>query len=157
MNATAKKQPDQFLKNLQMRNRTNSTLPELIAPCGINCRLCRAYIRNEKACPGCRGGDTNKSKSCVTCKIKNCEQIGKWKIEYCFDCDRFPCDRLAHLDKRYRTNYGTSAIDNLINIKKFGISWFVENENKKWTCPECGEMICMHKPQCLSCGYVWKK
>jgi rubredoxin len=26
---------------------------------------------------------------------------------------------------------------------------------EKWTCPECGERLCMHKPQCLNCGYTW--
>ncbi len=134
-------------------NKTKSTFPTLIAPCGINCHLCRAYLRDKKVCPGCRGEDTLKAKSCVTCRIKVCEKREKGKIGFCFDCDEFPCARLTHLDKRYRTKYETSVI----NIKKFGINWFVENENKKWTCPECGEMLSMHKPQCLSCGYAWRK
>lgn len=132
-----------------------NTLPTLIAPCGINCGLCRAYVRDKNVCPGCWGDDTQKSKSCVTCKIKNCEIRAERKIEYCFDCGQFPCERLKHLDKRYRTKYGTSVIENLLSIKEFGLSWFVNSENEKWTCPKCGEMICMHKPQCLSCGYAW--
>ncbi len=135
----------------------NTTNPKLIAPCGINCRLCRAYTRDRKSCPGCRGDDTFKSKSCVNCQIKNCEKRINGKIEYCFECDEFPCKRIAHLDRRYRTRYGTSVIDNLLSIKKVGIHHFVENENEKWTCPECGSMICMHKPQCLTCGYSWLK
>jgi hypothetical protein len=79
----------------------------------------------------------------------------KGKTQYCFDCEEFPCAHLTHLDKRYQTNYGTSVIDNLLSIKKKGIRKFVENENKKWICPECGTMLCMHRPQCLSCGYEW--
>jgi hypothetical protein len=79
------------------------------------------------------------------------------KIEYCFDCDEFPCARLTHLDKRYRTKYGTSPIANLISIRKIGIRRFSKDETRKWTCPQCGAMICMHKPQCLSCGYMWLK
>jgi ribosomal protein S27AE len=67
----------------------------------------------------------------------------------------FPCVRLKHLDKRYRVNYATSAISNLLSIKENGINNFVEKENKKWICPECGVIICMHIPQCLSCGHVW--
>lgn len=136
--------------------RTNSTHSTLIAPCGINCRLCRAYARDRKPCPGCRGDDTYKSNSCVTCQIKNCPKLAKEKIKYCFDCDEFPCSRLTHLDQRYRTNYGTSPIDNLNSIQNIGVINFVKNENKKWTCPECGTMISMHKPQCLSCGYRWR-
>ncbi|MCX6034209.1 MAG: DUF3795 domain-containing protein [Chloroflexi bacterium] len=140
-----------------IRTRTNPTNPTLIAPCGINCRLCRAYTRDRKSCPGCRGDDTNKSNSCVTCQIKNCGKMINGKIEYCFKCDEFPCPRLTHLDKRYRNKYGTSVIDNLMSIKRIGVINFVKNENKKWTCPECGSMICMHKPQCLSCGFAWLK
>lgn len=136
---------------------TISTTPLLIAPCGINCRLCRAYVRSRRACPGCRVDTPVKSDACITCKIKNCEKLVNSNIEYCFDCEEFPCARLAHLDKRYRTKYETSPINNLLSIKEIGIGDFVENENKKWTCPECGAMICMHKPGCLSCGYVWHK
>jgi hypothetical protein len=125
----------------------------------MNCRLCRAYIRDIKyikACPGCRGDDSVKSKSCVTCRIKNCEKIVQGRVRYCFSCDNFPCATLNHLDKRYRARYGMSMIDNLVNIKKFGIRHFIRNEKERWTCPECGEIICVHKPQCLSCGHKWR-
>jgi hypothetical protein len=137
--------------------KINSNSPKLIAPCGINCRLCRAYVRVGKSipCPGCRGENTFKAKSCVTCRIKNCEKIVEGKYKYCFECNIFPCARLKHLDKRYRAKYATSAIGNLLSIKEIGIRDFVDIENKKWVCPECGAMLCMHIPQCLSCGYVW--
>ena len=136
--------------------KTNPTRPELIAPCGINCRLCRAFTREKKPCPGCRSDDiSSKSNSCVRCRIKNCERLVKGKLAYCFGCDEFPCPRLIHLDKRYKTRYGTSPIDNLLSIKKKGITKFIENETKKWTCPDCGAMLCMHAPQCLACGYAW--
>lgn len=133
------------------------TSPILISPCGINCRLCRAFVREKKACPGCRCDDHNKSNACITCKIKNCDKRIKSEIEYCFDCDQFPCAPLKHLDVRYRTNYATSPIDNLNSIKEIGINAFVESENSKWACPECGAVLCMHKPYCLVCGHVWHK
>jgi hypothetical protein len=136
---------------------TNSTNPTLIAPCGIDCRLCRAYGRDRKPCPGCRMDDPFKSNACVTCQIKNCEKRIDGELEYCFECDEFPCARLAHLDKRYRTRYGLSVIDNLTSIQESGILYFVETENKKWTCPACGAMLCMHQPHCLACGYVWRE
>lgn len=139
------------------RSTTTNTMPTtLIAPCGMNCRLCRAYIRDKKACPGCRGDDSLKSKSCVTCRIKNCEKIMKGRVKYCFSCGSFPCARLNHLDKRYRTKYGMSMIDNLENIRKFGIRHFIRNEEERWTCPQCGEIICVHKPQCLYCQHKWR-
>lgn len=136
--------------------KTNAIRTTLIAPCGMNCRLCRAYIRDKNKCPGCRGDDSLKSKSCANCKIKNCEKIAKGNLKYCFGCDSFPCVKLNHLDNRYRTKYGMSMIDNLNNIRELGIRQFIKNEKEKWTCPDCGEIICVHKPQCLSCKHAWR-
>ncbi len=138
-----------------------TTIPtNLIAPCGMNCRLCLGYIRERNTCPGCRKNnnqDSQKSKYRNRCRIKNCEQIAKGKIRYCSNsCDSFRCDRLKQLDKRYRTKYGMSMIDNLQMINEFGIRHFIRNEKVKWICPECSEMICVHKPTCLSCGYKWQ-
>jgi Protein of unknown function (DUF3795) len=135
--------------------KTNTIRTTLIAPCGMNCRLCIAYTRDKNACPGCRGDDSVKPKTRVICLIKNCEEITRGNVRYCFSCDRFPCDRLNHLDARYRTNYGMSMIDNLVHIKKFGIRHFIKNEKNRWTCPECSQLLCVHKKQCLSCGNKW--
>jgi|WetSurMetagenome_2_1015567.scaffolds.fasta_scaffold277152_2 hypothetical protein len=134
--------------------KTTAISATLIAPCGMNCRLCHAYIRDKNACPGCRGNDTFKAKSCALCRVKNCEKMATAEFKYCFCCESFPCARLNHLDKRYRTKYGMSMIENLKTIKEFGIRHFIRNEKEKWTCPQCGEIICVHKPQCLYCGYT---
>lgn len=32
----------------------------LIAPCGMNCSICMAYLREKNKCPGCRGNDIDK-------------------------------------------------------------------------------------------------
>jgi ribosomal protein L37E len=47
-------------------------------------------------------------------------------------------------------------IDNLKNIREFGIRDFIKNEKERWACPECGEIICVHKENCISCGYKWR-
>lgn len=125
---------------------------KLIAPCGMNCGICMAYLRDKKQCPGCKGPDTNKSKSCVQCIIKNCEIIKEKK--FCFRCDKYPCFKLKNLDKRYRTKYKMSMIENLENIKKLGISEFVKNERIRWACSECGGTICVHKGYCIDCGAI---
>ena len=142
------------------KRKISTTIPiELIAPCGMNCRLCWGYIREKNTCPGCQrtnNQDTQKSKQRMTCKIKNCKEIAKGKNKYCLvSCGCFPCARLKQLDKRYRTKYGMSMIDNLRMIDEFGIRHFIRNEKKKWICPECGEMMSVHKHACLSCGYEW--
>lgn len=134
-----------------------SGTPNLIAPCGINCGVCRAHLRAENACPGCRADDAGKPKTRVVCKIKTCQALLQGKLNYCVDCDRFPCAVLLHLDKRYRTKYGASPVENLHSIQRKGLSKFMRDEAKKWTCPQCGGLLCMHEPHCLSCGYAWNK
>ena len=141
------------------RKKTTTIPTILIAPCGMNCRLCWGYIRDKNACPGCLTLDSQesqKSKCRTTCVIRNCEHLAKGKTRYCSgSCNGFPCARLKQLDKRYRTRYGMSMIDNLKMINEVGIRDFIKSEKLKWVCPECGEMICVHKPICLSCGYEW--
>jgi hypothetical protein len=134
---------------------SQSIRSSLIAPCGMNCSLCRAYIREKRTCPGCYGDDDLKSKSCAQCRIKNCETRAAGTFTYCFECGEYPCARLKHLDKRYRTKYGMSMIDNLECIKQFGIRHFIKQEQARWACPQCGGLICVHKENCIFCGYQW--
>jgi predicted Zn-ribbon and HTH transcriptional regulator len=130
--------------------------PSIIAPCGINCSLCRTYIRDRQPCPGCRGGDSNKSNACLTCSIVNCMKLAAGNHQFCFSCANFPCTELLYLDRRYRTKYGVSVVANLERIQAVGEKRFVVEEIAKWTCPECGMRLCMHKPECGNCGYEWQ-
>jgi hypothetical protein len=124
----------------------------LIAPCGMNCGICRAYLRKERKCPGCLGEDTNKSASCLKCTIKNCETIKASRSKFCFECEKYPCKKLIQLDKRYRTQYAMSMLENLDNIQRNGLSIFIENEIERWRCLKCGGVICVHRGYCLKCG-----
>jgi len=128
---------------------TNSAL---IAPCGINCGVCRAHMRKRNACPGCRADDAGKPKTRVQCKIKMCEKRLGGKIKYCSTCSEFPCQTLRHMDERYRTRYSMSVIGNLLMINDYGIRKFVASEKQRWTCLGCGGTICVHELQCPHCG-----
>ncbi len=128
----------------------------LIAPCGMNCGLCRAFLRTRNSCPGCRGDDRGKPKTRVTCRIKTCEVRSREQRDFCTPCGSFPCERLSRLDKRYRTNYGMSMIDNLKAIETKGLESFLKNEKVKWACPGCGETICVHESYCRGCNRKWR-
>ncbi len=127
----------------------------LIAPCGMNCSICLGYLRAKDKCPGCRGIDIHKPGYCIRCRIKNCAHLQNKKPGFCFQCEKFPCARLKQLDKRYRTRYGMSMIENLENIRRFGLRKFVANEKVRWACPDCGGTICVHRGYCYSCGKKW--
>ena len=126
---------------------------ELIAPCGMNCGICYAFLREKNNCPGCRFFDSEKPVSIARCKIRNCEKIKNKKVKFCFQCSDFPCKQLKNLDKRYRTKYNMSEIENLENIKNKGLELFLKNEEIKWKCKECGGVICVHKKKCLGCNF----
>lgn len=133
-------------------NTKSMSTTELIAPCGLNCRICIAHLRAKNKCPGCRAENKNKPKTRRNCKIKNCSGLKKNDSKYCFSCAIFPCARIKHLDERYRTNYNLSTIENLENIKKIAVRKFIEDEKVKWTCSGCGGTICVHKGYCITCG-----
>ena len=128
--------------------------PMIIAPCGLNCSLCRAYLRDRKPCSGCRGGVAHKSKACLSCAIKNCNELIAGGHPFCYSCDRFPCTALRHHDARYQTTYGLSVIANLERIQAIGVERFITEETLKWSCSECGSLLCMHEQQCPNCGYA---
>lgn len=123
----------------------------LIAPCGMNCGVCRAYLKEKNKCSGCRCADANKPVTRVRCKIKTCPAFRTGKKKFCFECTQFPCDILKRFDKRYRTNFNMSPIENLENIELLGIQKFLKNENLRWTCRHCGGTICVHTGYCMGC------
>lgn len=104
----------------------------------MNCGLCCAYLREKNKCPGCSSGRVVNSR-CIKCSIKLCKER---KGEYCFSCDKFPCDRLKRLDKRYQEKYGMSEIANLKIIKEKGIEFFLKQEEERWVNSE--GILCVH-------------
>ena len=131
-----------------MQNRDET----LIAPCGMNCGLCIGFLRKKNTCVGCWFEDGYKGSYCKSCIIRNCEQIAANSSGFCYDCAQYPCKRLRQLDKRYRTKYHMSMIENLESIKTIGLDAFVAQNNQKWTCPDCGARLSVHRKKCLKCG-----
>lgn len=123
----------------------------LIAPCGMNCGLCAAFLREKNTCPGCRLFDAKEPVSIARCRIKNCHSLKKEKFRFCFECADFPCRLIKHLDKRYRLKYNMSMIENLEDIREDGLKNFLKRQARRWRCPRCGGVICVHKGYCLKC------
>ena len=124
----------------------------LIAPCGINCRVCRAYMRSKKPCLGCNSKTGETYKHIVSCKIKNCPSLLESASGFCYSCEKIPCQRLKQLNKRYSLKYHTKIFENQENIKELGVEKFYKADLEKWTCPSCHHLICMHTGLCENCG-----
>ncbi|PKM73712.1 MAG: hypothetical protein CVU91_01265 [Firmicutes bacterium HGW-Firmicutes-16] len=128
----------------------------LIAPCGMNCELCIAYQAkqadlkkhgfNRKYCEGC----IPRGQNCLFMS-KSCEKLANGQVRYCSECDSFPCKRLKALDKRYRTKYNMSMIENLIAIRDLGMEVFLRSQEEKWACQSCGGTVSCHTGLCARC------
>jgi hypothetical protein len=129
---------------------------QLIAPCGMNCRLCIHYQVGEQAlpqkgykrvtCPGC----IPRGEHC-THMGDHCPDLRDGLLRFCFQCPQYPCKRLKALDKRYRNKYHMSMIQNLDHIQSKGMADFLQEQQIQWVCPTCGGVICCHNGLCLSC------
>jgi len=135
----------------------------LIAPCGMNCGICSAYLAYSRNIPRKRG----KIIHCIGCRPRNkqcaflkgyCTELSEGKIRFCFECRGFPCYRLKRLDERYRKNFGMSMIESLNEIKNRGIADFLANQREKYKCSKCGGVICVHNKKCFDCEKIesWK-
>jgi len=129
---------------------------ELIAPCGMNCNICSAFLADENTlkekgvkmpyCKGCRP----REKQCAFLK-KGCPLLPDNKVEYCYQCPNFPCENLKKLDKKYQERFKMSMIANLKYIKENGVEKFLQKDQKKWQCPKCKAVICCHNGLCFNC------
>ena len=133
----------------------------------MNCALCSAYLaRLNKItrargkisyCEGCRPRD----KKCAFLK-KRCEdglKLLHGEVEYCYQCNRFPCKGLRRLDARYRARYGMSMMENLTFIKERGMEEFIVQQYERYKCERCGGLRSVHgKRKCFACDRAksWK-
>jgi hypothetical protein len=126
------------------------TAKKMTSPCGLPCFHCPAHlaltepeirkrmsealnIPEEKAtCEGCRPqeGRIELLTPHAQCKIYEC--VTERKIDFCNECDNFPCDRFQpYADK---ANYPhNSKMYQLCMMKKLGFEkWAAEEATKIW-------------------------
>ncbi len=136
--------------------------PELVAPCGMNCGICKAYLAYSRKVPKQRG----KVSHCSGCRIreKNCafikrdcpKKVGKQLLS-CSECDDMPCPRLSHLDQHYQARYSMSMVDNLREIQTLGMDEFLKRQEAKYRCQSCGDVVSVHDGKCYACGHQTEK
>jgi len=129
--------------------------PDLLAPCGINCGVCMRYLATVSGI-----ADKNKSAKCTGCRHRNktcafikgsCEWLKEKRVDFCFQCPVFPCEKLERLNRRYTNRYNADLIGNLLQIKELGVNAWLAKEAGKWKCPKCGGTVSLHDGKCYSC------
>lgn len=118
----------------------------LISPCGLYCGNCPLYkartdesLRNKIAegqgvsakkvllCAGCRpsNGVVSASGGALVCDTYACALNDK-KVEFCYECNDFPCLRLAPCADRAQEIPHNTKIYNLLWLQKLGIGAWLE-------------------------------
>jgi len=123
---------------------------DMIAPCGINCLACNAYLNGKTKCPGCRAPlDKISRKTVRECPIKKCafEKGLKW----CFEDMGYPCPKIKALSRRYLKNYSVDIIENAKGAR-WDIPAYLKAQQELFTCKSCGGIINQHRKTCSDCG-----
>jgi hypothetical protein len=101
----------------------------LFSLCGLNCGLCpRFQTEGTSKCPGCGGKDFHvKHPSCavITCSKKHDD------VEFCFQCNSFPCNRFAESGKVDSFISYRNVIADLKKAKKYGIQKYQAELSRK--------------------------
>lgn len=69
----------------------------------------------------------------------------------------YPCKRLKALDKRYRTRYHMSMLENLAFLQANGLEEFVRQQDEKYRCARCGKPRTVHQEYCIHCATLEKE
>jgi len=131
---------------------------DLIAPCGINCGICKSYLAYSRGVPykKCEVSHCSscliRNKNCAFIR-KNCEKLRKKQIRFCYECSDMPCEQLAKIDQYYQTRYGMSMVENQKMIREKGTAAFLKHQAEKYMCPSCGDVVSVHDGKCYACGY----
>lgn len=89
--------------------------------------------------------------NCRTCAIRSCA-IDR-KFEHCNECKEYPCAhhlgmrKLGGVLPHVKNNQG-----NLETIQKVGVGEWLEQQKKRWACPECNTSFAWYSPACSTCG-----
>jgi hypothetical protein len=96
--------------------------------CGLNCGLCpRYHTLGTSKCPGCAGDDflTKHPK----CGVLSCSQ--RKGIEYCYQCDEFPCKKYDGADKSDSFISHLNQFKDLEKAKNIGMDAYSKELNEK--------------------------
>jgi predicted RNA-binding Zn-ribbon protein involved in translation (DUF1610 family) len=152
--------------------------PDFLAPCGLYCGVCAIYMahrdNNQKfkqrlvdlykggvpdkgtlpnsgqlspediQCDGCLSD--NRFMHCRQCEIRQCTQ--EKGLSGCHQCDRFPCEHIDH----FPMTVGKKVILRAIPYRRrFGTEKWVQDEEARYTCPDCGNKVFRGAVRCNRC------
>ncbi len=128
-----------------MKGEKMNEQEKLVAPCGLDCGNCEFYLsKNNKdildylvskgipkdilPCNGCRNIEGKCPIVQSDCATYNCTKSKD--VEFCFDCNEFPCSMLNPTADRANVLPHNLKIFNLCTIKRVGLNDFIAQSGK---------------------------
>ncbi len=128
--------------------------------CGLYCGACLcniAWETNTLKEMSERLNRPEETLSCTNCKTalhQDCSFVvccSKKNFNDCSECPEMPCVTLTEFANDGISHHA-SCIINLSRIKEIGLSEFLLEQEKKYTCPQCHARIGWSYTKCLACG-----
>ncbi len=156
--------------------RENSENSELLtAPCGLYCGACSIYQavkRNDSEfltaaaagitemmgipaeagnlqCEGCLS--EVRAVQCRECLLRDCA-FSKG-LMHCASCDDFPCQQIIDFNNDEFAHH-SEVLENIRHQQDISIPGWVEEQQKRWCCPNCDKSTEWYAKQCHHCGNI---
>ena len=146
----------------------------LAATCGLYCGACGTYlahrrgdsVRLEKiakwlaerrgrvleldvlACEGCLSSEVIAT-FCRDCAIRAC--AFERGITHCAQCPDFPCQRITDFNNDDMRHH-SEVLANIRRQREVGIDAWLDEQEGRWRCPNCGCASDWYARKCPDCG-----
>jgi hypothetical protein len=100
-------------------------------------------------CRGCKSGAVYAG--CRLCRMRDCA-VGRG-LEHCGDCGDFPCATYRRWFSGARLlPHVSESMPNLEAIRQRGVGGWLSEQDRRWSCPGCGEPFSWYQGACPRCG-----
>jgi hypothetical protein len=122
--------------------------------CGSYCGACQDLLDTKNGiaqnkCCGCKS-KINHPGWCSKCNLKECAR--KRKIEYCYQCNDYPCNNLISFMEDPNYPYHKEVIEYMKIIEREGKDIWLEKMKNRWSCPKCKKTVSWWEQTCKECG-----
>jgi hypothetical protein len=122
---------------------------------GVHFPLKGQFATASVVCHGCKSDIV--FRGCSVCPVRKCARSMPG-IETCVDCRRYPCfrhwlvtlvRRLAGLERRLP--HLSVLPGNVAFIRDSGVKAWLEEQQRRWTCPSCHTAFSWYQRECAGC------
>ena len=124
--------------------------------CGVYCGACSIMLATkagkldkDKQCYGCK--NEKSTGFCATCGIMACAQ--RKSNEFCDQCNELiRCELVRKFVSDTQFPYGQCVLKNMQIIQEEDLVKWLETQDKRWRCKNCGTSHSWYHETCPQCG-----